>query len=493
MSLTIRSLRFQALLTLVALASCASPQKQPLQGPGIDALVSYYAGDPIGGPTEEKEALALSLIASDAVPVTSRLYLLTELPGQRFTPLTQQVRMIVAGGGSEPLAPNSLLTPGTRLVSGDEAVTLTEHVKALIPYEATLSASFEALTLPHVTTRLAASHVQAIELADFRPTDRQVSLELWREDPDQPQLSIALVLSDVAEDLVEQENGELKIVRRPRHEKLVLNARLESSERPLAIYAPARFDPEGRLAYLLVLEMDKAPAGEAADKALESQLMEVISDVRDAAIEGANRRQQLLLSDRVQLRQLHAIEALSNPAHSRSAIFELAGGAPIAMDLALMASAELIAKFITQLEKQGELLRELAGEPDAMSWRLEREAVLLFTGQISEQEMPTEYTALLIRRTGEIGRYPGILEDAVLASTSIATFYARVFEENMIALEDSSPSSRVRSYDWLSDMGTKIPDYDPLDSSAKRRTALRAWEDSKIGSTLLSTPEATKP
>jgi len=49
---------------------------------------------------------------------------------------------------------------------------------------------------------------------------------------------------------------------------------------------------------------------------------------------------------------------------------------------------------------------------------------------------------------------------------------ARVIAENLIYLEDASPASRVRAYDWLQSRGRAPAGFDPLGTPRERRDAL---------------------
>lgn len=468
--------RSPQLLALVAVAACAAPPKPPVVAPAIVARATHYAGDPLAGPLGRDAAAALELAPEHALHVTARIYLVAQRPGDRYEPLEDHVRLIVAEGGAEPLAPRSLLTPGTRLATGAEAAALARDVAARPPTEATLAATLEGLSVPGVTTSLAAAHEQPIELTGHRPAERHVTVELWREEPDAAELSIALLLTDVFAVVEHLAEGEPEVELRPRTEKLVLEPRIAAGGDPVVVFAPARFDPKGRLAYVLVLEVDAPPSGPNGGGALAEWLDRVRAEVDEEAVERGKRRRRFAAEENERLRGLRAIDALGRDGVSRrAAILELAGHAPLAAELALSADDELLGMLVERLGREPRLLRELAGERDALAWRLERTAVALLV-ELSDQEPSADRAALLLRYTGQAGRYPGALEDAAAASSSVPGFYARVLEENRIALEDSSPSARVRAYDWLAAEGLEVPGYDPLAGRSERRAALRAWE-----------------
>lgn len=466
------SFRFLSFALIAALTSCATSPEPNLRGPEIDAQVTYYAGDPIGGAVREAEALAFEPLAKDAMAVVGKLYLVKERPGDRFAPMSRHVRMIVAGGGAQPLESSSLLTAGTRLATGADAVELARTTKERPASQATLCAEFDGLSFPGVTTQMVAAHAQPIELSGYRPSQRRVSVELWREDPLSDVVSIALIIWDVGESLEDRDDGSPVIRNFPRQERLVLDAKLNSSERTIAIFAPTRFDPEAQLSYLLVVELD-----EVAPELDEERLELVMREVHEAGIAGSGKRQKLLFDDLLRVRHRNAIQALGDESHQRAALVELAGGAPVASELGLMADEPTLARLLTRVAPKKDRMIELAGDVDGLAWLLERESISMFLKALSEQSLAPEYAALLLQHTGEAGRLSWALESALANANSVQEFYAMILEENRIALEDSSPSARVRAHDWLQSRNLAVDNYDPLAERPQRRVALQEWAD----------------
>ena len=76
--------------------------------------------------------------------------------------------------------------------------------------------------------------------------------------------------------------------------------------------------------------------------------------------------------------------------------------------------------------------------------------------------------AVLTDFAGEAGRHTGAMEDISRKLSGRADLESRMIAENRIYLEDSSPASRVRAFDWLQMRGQAPANFDPL---AKRRIA----------------------
>jgi hypothetical protein len=109
------------------------------------------------------------------------------------------------------------------------------------------------------------------------------------------------------------------------------------------------------------------------------------------------------------------------------------------------------------------------------AWQLARAVwgVLAQAAQRGDLSLGTQ--ACLVRHVGSLAHEPLGLEDALLASTSLAEFHAAVRDANLLALQDLAAPSRVHAHDWLAARGRAVPDYDPLAEESSRRAALRAY------------------
>lgn len=472
-------------LFLAALATACASTPRAISAPELIAITSHYAGDPIGGPIVSDIALELELNADDAIEVHGQLLVLSQMPVEGTVPLSEDIRFIIGGQGNDPLAPSSLVAPGARIAMGESAAALAADIRRRGPDEAVESFALTSLVAPGVTTVMAAVYAQPIELLGYRPSERRLSIHIWQEDSEADSLAVALVVSDMVQvveegDVNAGDEGDLVVRAVPRRERLILDQPLMIDGSPLLIAVPARFDPEGQFANLVILEARSVETKGGGEAALATEMEALRSEVRDAALDGAGRHQQLEVEERLRQRRLKAVDALADSVTRRAALVELGGGslAPLATELALMGGDEILDRLTSRLLADPVELQALAGDPEALAWRLERDVILLFTQASLDDDLPVEYEALLLRYTGEAGRYPGSIEDALIAATSLDEFYGRIFEENYIALEDSRPSGRIRAFDWLTANGIVIPDFDPLGSSRERRAALRAWAKS---------------
>jgi hypothetical protein len=114
----------------------------------------------------------------------------------------------------------------------------------------------------------------------------------------------------------------------------------------------------------------------------------------------------------------------------------------------------------------------LAADGGTLGWALERGCTRFLAERATQEPLPLELYAAVLRRTGELGRSPASLLDVVVKAKSLEEFHAAVATENRILLEDSHPATRVRAFDWLAARGLAPANFDPLASDDERDAAL---------------------
>jgi hypothetical protein len=171
-----------------------------------------------------------------------------------------------------------------------------------------------------------------------------------------------------------------------------------------------------------------------------------------------------------------ALPALERPGLRRSALVFLSqvARAPLAGDLALDADADALASYVATLAP---LVRSEQGgaEPSpALGWALERAAYAWLAAAALDEKHPLapELLELLLAHAGELGRFPGLLRDAVQECDGLPALDRRLIQENRIFLEDADPAARLRAFEWLEGRGAAPAGFDPLGALAERRAAL---------------------
>jgi hypothetical protein len=89
---------------------------------------------------------------------------------------------------------------------------------------------------------------------------------------------------------------------------------------------------------------------------------------------------------------------------------------------------------------------------------------------------------------GQLGHEPDSLLSVIRQANTINELGNRLIAENRIYLEDNSPPSRVRAYDWLKSRNIDLGEYDPLAPTRERRAAL-----DKLSIGTAGNPPATNP
>jgi hypothetical protein len=174
-----------------------------------------------------------------------------------------------------------------------------------------------------------------------------------------------------------------------------------------------------------------------------------------------------------------ALAGLGQRDRRRSALAYLGQvtGAHLAEDVALAASD---AALHTIVERAQSKLDETEERPDAaaLGLTLERASYEVAFEFLRSRDASPGLEGMILRHTGEVGRHMALLSEFVENARSLDDLQARLVDENIIFLEDSSPASRVRAYDWLTQIGKAPPGYDPLASRKERRAAMNRFLES---------------
>jgi hypothetical protein len=170
------------------------------------------------------------------------------------------------------------------------------------------------------------------------------------------------------------------------------------------------------------------------------------------------------------------IDSTSSLAEARSALRALSQsvGAVLTEDVASVADQEAIERIAAEARAQA----GTAATPAALAFLLERSSILLLAGRLEREELSPMADAILLARTGAVGRFPERLRDAVARSADLPSLEQELIDENRRLLRDTGPTHRVRACDWLRRRQLAPPGFDPLASAAERRAALAQAERS---------------
>jgi hypothetical protein len=229
----------------------------------------------------------------------------------------------------------------------------------------------------------------------------------------------------------------------------------------------------------LAVVVEVAPGSD--DESHQAALDRCLADVRRSMEAVANRGHDAAVGEGEDWSSIQAaVASLQVPAARRTALVYLAShtGADLCEDVALVADDATLAKLGDQVRSS---IGAATPQPAAaVGWSLDSTTFNLLTDMLNAANasggppMPDELAAALAAHAGEAGRHPSSMQQVLRQASSRADVDNRLLAENLIFLEDSSPASRVRAYDWLTARGHAPAGYDPLGPPRQRRQALEA-------------------
>ena len=503
-----------ALIMIVVLAGCRSAQPAPEVGPlelppALERSVDHHGGSLLGGAVHFQDEVEIDSDPARAWRVRAQLLYLERFPSGDFAKLSPQSEVVATPSDLDPLRAAGVVGRGAQLVQGEDARALLE----LLPTDQAGSAgaagrqrSAHELTTalpPGCTAILGLANVERVEDPDNflrewaprEPVPQALELHVSRDEDDRAR--VALVLQglapprevdrsvDPAEMSAEQRARRLRPgAPVPQREIILPEERPTLEGGPFVLLVPSPFaGGEGR-AFALTVELDPAPASEGEEHGEHLAALErCLHDVEQARALAARRAEPVPADDaerRSMWIALRALDADSKGREGRATLIYLAEGtgAQLLADLALDTDVESLPELTTWLVEERDALQASseageAIEPAALGWRLERTSYHWLSQRAMNDQLAPELEAVLLRHAGEVGRYPSVLQDLLAASRDLADFQTALIEEQRFFLEDSSPASRVRAFDWLAARAAAPAGFDPLDEADARRAALK--------------------
>ncbi|MEZ6017343.1 MAG: hypothetical protein R3F49_19675 [Planctomycetota bacterium] len=252
-----------------------------------------------------------------------------------------------------------------------------------------------------------------------------------------------------------------------RRDFATLSAAPVSGGAPLAVLVPSPLDAGAARFFLVRIEV--VPTAEDQTQGATERADPARAEARLAAADAL----YAALADAPDARWLEARNALAAIQQNdgrRTALLTLADGrgATLAAELALVSDDEGLAAFAARLAGLQ------VGPRADIGWLLERAALRHAAALLADDTAPEALRAGLLRRAGQAGRFPGVLDDVATASKSLPELEARLNDENLLYLEDSDPAARLRAFRWLSARDAAPAGFAALDPPEVRRAALRA-------------------
>ncbi len=384
--------------------------------------------------------------------------------------------LVMASRGGRPVLTSGELTRTARAGSIDDATS----------FLASLTSGKYGAATP--ATRLSGALPMGITLS-FRVTDpssadvphrRFAAIDLWRVASPAggaEQLEVGLVIQDVPDngarssehdEATDANTGGARETSQGDRDQFVFQQETAILNRPLgqgtdrsAVVLPFRLDGRTLVAVIEVSPGSHDPFHEL-----------VVTDTLRTVNRSAPQTQPLAASDG-ELAGLHAaLRSLDRPGSSRPALVFVAvqTGAHVCEDLTLVADEATLVRLSKAVRAKAGSGTSLNKE--SLGFAMEVAAFDAMNDQLAAGKLAPELAAVLTLRAGEAGRHPDALSEVLRGATSTADLDSRLVAQNYIFLEDNSPASRVRAFDWLKERGRSPGGYDPLASSKIRRAAL---------------------
>jgi hypothetical protein len=450
---------------------CASKPK-PFEAPNASFSVDQFTGTVLSGPQTTFNA---NQQVQDALIVKVNVIAIDRIPADAMQPASSMARLITVTQSGLPVVPVAELTRPARIAMGDDAGKFVQDLQSKKLGQTAEMQSFQAALAPGVTCIF-----RSDDPASAKPRGISLAVSNSIAGPNgSAMLRYALIIQDqitpkkdansknAEESTVSNEDRPADMGAITQRETVIMDDQPLASGNA-ALVAPFRFTNSSTQAVAFVVEVSKGSQDQAY-----ADVFQRAQDALKNSAQSASKRPDFgpLQADEYSGYD-RALRAAKEPKTRRAAIVYLANqaNAPLCADVAL-ASDDATLKILSD-----RISRQLAASPTRstqnIGWMLDLSAFQLLSELQSNNKLPQELNAVLTIHCGEAGRHASSLEEIVKGLSGRQDFQNRLLAENLIYLEDSSPASRVRAYDWLHALGRAPAGYDPLGDNKQRREAL---------------------
>jgi hypothetical protein len=475
-----------ALLAVLAPTGCRSiePAPGPLPIPAVAVEAIHFSGSPLSGPLGEPVPAA---DPDDALQAVVTWIALESVPAGALKPLIDSARLITSTHGDSPIQPSARLSPGGRLGRIDDAELYLARLAAGDFGRSTPVARLRGALPPGVTAAFSAfDRTPRSHPEHESPLERRAEIQIHRARPDgtgasgASEVQVVLLLEDIAvidEERDDDDDGGEQPARERRHvylsEKVLLDSFASNGLHHLVLILPSPFQESPAGALAVVISITPAPRTDKYEKVRHAAAVaRCLDDLWLSALRVRSASRPASPAELEWSSLVSALKRVAVPESQRTVLVHLAGAveSPLAEDLVMTAPHPLVGVLAEGV------LEEIGSGPvrdrAALAWILERGAYELLAGMLENSQATPELEALLVRHAGEAGRHAPTLRGALAAAGGLDGLTRSLLEENIICLEDPSPASRTRAFDWLAARGRAPAGYDPLAPSRERRAAL---------------------
>jgi hypothetical protein len=441
----------------------ASNRPPPLQPPRVAAAVVHRAGGPDTTQSATRPA-SVAVDGADALDVTVEWIALSAIP-DGLPPLASQARLIAAPRAANPLLATARLSRGARVVSGEKLDAFHAELRGAKRVQSVAIATSAGALPPGVTA--------AFDLADANAgadaTEARVGVDVYRPTGATTRGAATQPSPDVLHVSLALDDGKMN------RERLSLDP-LAAPVR-LALVVPSLFASDRARAVLAVVTVNPpadSPEHRDAVARCNRELQGVAAATPRPTVAPSGGGASPGISATLSALETAARARPPQPARVRAALVYLAGetSAELLGDVALVASPATLHDLCQRIASRlGESPNRM--DRDAIGWHLEAATLETLSALQAAETLPPELAGVLARFAGEAARNAGSL-DELAKQGSRAQLAEQLIAENFTYLEDASPSSRVRAYDWLVARRRAPANYDPLGPARQRAAAIDA-------------------
>lgn len=455
-------------ITAILAGGCAAkrPAAEP-SGPLVAVGLNHFTGTPLSGPLK---APTTQPDTADALALTIKMTAVRALAPTGLAPVTSRARMISVTRGSDPVIAVPQLAGRTRFADGQPAEAFLANVQSMPAAGKTEIHTFTDALIPGVTSTFDVTSLTSVER-------RTLTLQIHRPAGSPGKLQLGLWIQDqvvlpTSNEETEAAKGKPAPKAPPINQReLVLIDDLDNASAFRGVFfVPFGLPQEGDFAVVIDIS---AATGSTAEPTHAQAIARMLADLQRSA-DAIGARPALLPTVPAATSVFStAIAAMQQPANRRSAMLFLAtqNGAPLLEDLALVGDESTLAIVVSKItERTPQFLGP--GAPSDTGWAMESIALSEVISLQSSGKLSQPLTAVVMRLYGEAGRNASSLQEVAKGLPARPEFQNRLVAENLIYLEDNSPSARIRAYDWLAARKLAPEGYDPLGPIKQRRDAL---------------------
>ena len=447
-------------LGLFTCACQSNRQPPPFEIHSAGTGASTFAGTTLSGPVQTNAA-AISF--DGALEVHARWFALESLNDQNMPLLASEATLVTDRLADQAVVPSTSLTSNARIgwFVGDNAAVALNAANPGRSFE--LGESRAALARGTTVSFRAFDTQQAGDETLSKPEPRfvEINLSLASRQPAVGQnFQIALGIQDTPP-AKRGDDGSKWPAGVYQFETALLDHPVKVLPTSFLVIVPFKLSgpPNQAVAAFVTLSAGKNDAD------FEAVVARAKADLAGGPAAAANPSWTLGLD--------RALKELDDPAHRRAALVYLAGqgDAEVCQDTAMLAGDEMLRQVAASVKQNAPAAIQQGSLP-AFSWILERSAISAMQPLLAKAMLPPELFTVLSEHFGEPGRHSASVDEIMHGSTSVADLQQKLVSENYIYLEDASPASRVRAYDWLEAHKLAPAGFDPLASPKQRRLAL---------------------